>query len=113
MSNPTYYPAHSGGNPQTVAAIGSSQGTAAPLVAGCLNLITGADGTVSCILPVALAGERLRVYSGTATNAVPVYAQTGGAINAGSVNASFSVTARKACEFECADGTNWIAILSA
>lgn len=104
-----YYPSHGNPVPVSVAAAGSGQSTAALLTNGVLNLVTGADGTKGVQLPVAAAGDVCRVYSATATNAVPVYAQTGGQINSGTANAAFSCSAQTPYLFECIDGTSWIA----
>ena len=94
-----------------VAAAGSSQSDAAALTGGVLNVVSAADGTKGVILPAASAGDIVRVYSSAATNALKVYAQTGGAINAGSANAALSLTAQKPAVFECRDGTNWLALV--
>lgn len=91
----------------TVAAAGSDQAGAALLTAGVLNVVTGATGSNGARLPVATAGEIVRVYPSAATNALLVFPPTGGTINNGSANASLSCAARKPVVFECIDGTAW------
>lgn len=109
---PDYYP---GKNPASVAVVaaGSTQGTAAALTAGVLNVVSAADATKGVILPVAAAGDVVRVYSSVVTNILKVYPQTGGAIDAAAANAAKSQTAQKMCIYECTDGLNWVSNLSA
>ncbi|AMV23429.1 hypothetical protein VT84_03400 [Gemmata sp. SH-PL17] len=99
--------ANKGPVPRAVAAAGSTQADAAALIGGALNIVTGADATKGVLLPVAAAGDVVRVYSQAATNILKVYPRTGGAINEGAANASVSAVARKPAIFECLDGTNW------
>jgi hypothetical protein len=107
---PSFY-ADKGPPSVAVAAAGSTQADAAALTLGTLNVVSAADGTKGVKLPAAAPGDVVRVYSSAATNALKVYAQTGGAINAGAANAAFSQTAQKVAVFECTNGTDWVALL--
>ena len=101
-----------GTNP-SVAAAGSAQGDAAA-VTDRVTTVTGADGTKGVILPAGDGDMAVFVlYSSAATNACKVYPPTGAAINAGSANAAFSMTAQKPTVFVRVSSTVWLAVLSA
>lgn len=105
------YYANKGPAPVAVVATGSTAADAAALTGGVLNVVSAADATKGVLLPVAVAGDTLRVYSSAATNALKVWPRTGGEVNNGTADAAFSATARKPVLLECLDGTNWIATL--
>lgn len=92
---------------------GSAQGDAGSLVAGCLNTVTGADGTKGVVLPVPAAGDVVRVYSATATNGLKVYPHSGGDINDGSADAAVTIEGKTMAIFESVDGTTWAAMFTA
>lgn len=98
----------------TIAGAGST-GADATAITAKITIVTGADATVGAILP---AGDGdtpavYLVYSSAATNALKVYPPSGGAINAGSTDAAFSLTARKPCLFVRVSSTQWLAVMSA
>lgn len=95
-----------GGQTSTIAAAGNSQGTATAVTAS-LTTVTGADGTKGVILPAALPGDTVRIYSSAATNALIVYPPSGAAINAASANASYSHTAQTEHIYCCFSATQW------
>jgi predicted RecA/RadA family phage recombinase len=64
----------------TVAAAGSVIGDAAALAQG-LNIVTGANGTLGVILPVAVPGMMVLI-KGTTAGVLKVWPQTGASINA-------------------------------
>ena len=53
-----------------------------------VNVVTGADGTKGVILPAAIAGIQVDVYSSVATNGLKIYPASGDDINDGTANAS-------------------------
>lgn len=77
--------------------------------------VTGADATKGVKVPEADAGAEVVIYSSAATNALKIYAPSGGKINSGSVDAAFSATARKPVLLKCLDATagaqHWLALL--
>lgn len=95
----------------TVAAAGSSQGTAAAL-ASKTNAVTGADNTVSVVLPTAIIGEVVEVINTDSTHTLPVYPATGAAINSGSANAAFTLGPGKSARFAATSTTQWYAALA-
>lgn len=76
----------------TVAAAGSLQTDATPLTAG-NNLVTGADGTKAVVLPINEPDMSVHVVNTSSTQDLPVFPDTGSAINGGSANASFVLIA--------------------
>ena len=111
---PAFKFARADGAHATVVGVGTVVGAAAALVEG-TNYLTSETGQTAFILPSKQAeGSPIVVRGGTV--AALVFPPTGGIVNAGAVNASFSVTAAKtAVFFPVNDGTglNWIAVLSA
>lgn len=104
------------GDLASVASAGSAQGDAGAITESQkIVSVTGADGTKGVILPAGDGDtpDLYLLYSGTATNAVPVYPPTGGAINAGATNAAFSMTARKPTLFVRVSSTQWLAVMGA
>lgn len=99
----------------TVAAAGTTQATATPLVAE-INLISNNTATNGVILTIpnnqgsGNIGQRFVVYPQLATNAPLVYPPLGGTINNGAVNAGLASAARVMRTFVCvsADGLTWI-----
>lgn len=97
-----------GGVPSTIASAGSTQGTATAITSS-LVTATGATGATGVILPAAMPGDSVTVYTSAATNALLVYPPTGAAINAASANAAYSLAAQTAKRFICLSATQWIA----
>jgi hypothetical protein len=92
-----------------VASAGSVQGDAAAIPAEANFIsVTGADGTKGAILPPVPAGSELVIYN-AGGSALKVYPQTGGAIGAGSANASVNLSSRATFRAVCLDGVNWTA----
>lgn len=97
----------------SLAALGSSQATAAPLSATVTN-VTGADGTKGVRLPASpRPGAFFAVYNATATNGLPVYPGNGAAINGGTLNAAVSIEGKTLALFIATDAANWAAIYTA
>lgn len=90
----------------TVASAGTNQGTAAALVAGIANLVTGADGTKGVILPAMYVSDVVYVYNNS-SSPLPVYPSTGKTINGGSANAAVNVPPNSLTMFLAVSSTNW------
>lgn len=92
----------------TVAATGSTQANAAAIVAG-FTLVTGADAAKGVRLPTAVAGEVAVVKNGAAS-VLKIWPATGDAINALSVDASFSIAASVSVYLVAYDATTWYSV---
>lgn len=95
-----------------VTAAGSAQGDATGLSDG-LNVVAGADGTKGVVLPAAVAGRQVSVYSSVATNGLKIYPATGDDINDGSANAAITIEGKTHAIFEAVDDATWAAIYTA
>ncbi len=92
-----------------VAAIGSSQATAAVLL-NAINYVTGADATKAVVLTAPEPGDPgVWVVNTDATNALPIYPQTGAAINGGAANAAYTLPAAQAVFLVPATAGQWYA----
>lgn len=90
----------------TVAAAGTTVADATAMTAE-LNAVTGADGTVGVLLPVAAANEVVVVVNTDASNALKVYAVTGSQINALGSTVAYSVTPGQVAIFIGRSATLW------
>lgn len=98
---------------RTVASAGSNQATAA-LIGANVTLVTGATGATGVVLRRAKGTSYGgMIYSSAATNALLVYPPVGGTINNGTIDAAFSLPARKPVQFYSIDNINFIFNLSA
>lgn len=95
----------------TVVGVGVVVGAAAAIVEG-VNKLTSETGQTAFILPAKQGGP---IVCQGGTVAALVFPPTGGTINGGSVDASFSLTAAKVCVFYPVPGStiNYIAHLGA
>lgn len=106
-------------NPQNNAMTALSGGAQAgtPLNMGYNRFTTIAAGSDSAQLPTVNGAVMVIVTNAHASNALAVFPQTGGIINAASANTAFSVTAGKTAIFiqavDTSGGTIWYAILTA
>lgn len=98
-----------GGQVSTVAAAGTTQGTAAAITTS-IATVTGASGTNGVVLPAAMPGDSIKIYTPAATNALLVYPPSGASINAAAANAAYSQSAQTAHEFTCLSSTQWIVV---
>lgn len=96
----------------TVAAAGSAQGDAGVLTADAINIVTGADATKGVVLPAAVAGSFVVVYSPTATHDLPIYPASGDDINDGSTDAAITATAQTLSILFAVDATTWAAVFT-
>ena len=93
--------------PASVAGAGTAQSGATPLV-GTINQVTTSAGQTAVLLPSTQPlGTSVNVYVSTATAAL-VFPPSGGAINEGSANASFSVAQSRVASFVRVSVTKWI-----
>lgn len=90
----------------TLAALGSIQGDAAPIVAG-YTYVTDSDGTKGVVLPTAVAGLRRVVYNTVASQPLKVYPNTSDDLNNGSTNAPILLAGKSVAVFEALDATTW------
>lgn len=96
----------------SLAALGSSQGTAL-LLSSAVNNVTTTTASTGVQLPGNVAvGDCIEV-SNQGASTLSVYGQTGDAIQGGSANAAFSVATNKSAIFRRVSSTAWTAILSA
>jgi hypothetical protein len=93
----------------TIAAAGTTQSTATPILAE-VNLINNNTAANGFILPVGLLGQRVVVYPQLVTAACLGYPPVGGTINNGTVNAGAATVARIMKTFVCVSGNGltWV-----
>jgi len=92
-----------------VAGAGTVQGDAAALSEG-FTVITGANGTVGWILPVAVAGA-IVIVKGTTAGVAKIWPNTGAQINAVGANTAFSLASGVIPAIFIADSTTqWYSI---
>lgn len=112
LSNPNPYPDGQvvDPTPAILAAAGTTQATAAPVVNDVTTISnnTAANGV---ILPVPTAGQTFYIIPALATNAPKVYPPVGGSINFGTANASVAITAQKLAQFIALDSVGNYALL--
>lgn len=90
----------------TVAAAGSLQTDAAPIIAE-LNIVTGADGTKGVVLPVAQIGMMITVKSTQAGQTLKVWPSPGGVINAIAQDNPIVMGALTCAFFNATSATQW------
>lgn len=103
-----------GGVGGTVAALGSTQTDAAPVVVS-ISTVTAADGTKGVIL-VGQVGDEIWLFNSSAST-LKVYPPLGSAITVGgtglgTVNAAFSQLTFKCTVYKCQSTTQWFALTS-
>jgi hypothetical protein len=95
----------------SLTASGTNQGTAFALEADLNRFTTVASGT-GAILPTLLPGDSMEVFN-DGSNALLLYPPSGGAINALSVNAAYSIaTTTPYCSVRCISPTQYQAMQS-
>ena len=105
------------GSYASVAALGSTQATGAPINASAV-IVTAADGTKGVTLPATAGpGESLVIFNNSAST-LKVYPPSGAAISVagtglGSANTAFSQLTYKSTTYTCFTATQWIAVTSA
>jgi len=102
------------GGVATIAALGDSQATAAPITAG-LTIINAATGTSAdgARLPASWGVDERIIVVNTTAVALDIFPPTGGAINGGSANAAKALAANMSGLYISLGGGNWGAVLSA
>jgi hypothetical protein len=112
ISNPNPYPDGQivDPTPLTLAAAGTTQATAAPVVND-ITTISNNTAANGVILPVPTAGQTFYIIPALVTNAPLVYPPVGGSINFGTANAGVAITARKMAQFIALDTTGNYALM--
>lgn len=109
----TFAGAPTGATPDAVTGVGTAQVGAARLT-GALNVVTTAVGQTAVLLPTSWPVSSPIVVRVTSATAGLVFPPTGGSINGGSANASFSVAQNKPTVFFAhPNGIDYTAVLSA
>lgn len=102
---------------QTLTALAGGAQAGTVLSTGYNRFTTVASGNDSAQLPALSGGVMVVVTNAAASNALAVFPQTGGIINALSANAAFSVAAGKTVIFfqaiDTSGATIWYAVLTA
>jgi len=94
-------------------ATGSTQGTALNLSAD-VNVVTTTAASTGVLLPSNPSPGDEIVVANLGANALNVYPNTGGAIQALAANTAFSLAAGKTAKFVARTGSlNWVVVLSA
>lgn len=100
-------------NPVAVTGVGTAQSGSAALT-GAINIVTTSVGQTAVQLPSKHPVGSPLVIRVTSATAALVFPQTGGSINGGSANASFSVAQNKPVVAFChPNGIDWTLVLSA
>ena len=92
----------------TPAGAGNSQGTGTAMTAD-TNFVTGADGTVGVVLPVAVTGRRVWLKNTVENQILKVYPAAGADINALGANVAISIPAGGIAMFLARSSTQWYA----
>jgi hypothetical protein len=95
-----------------VTALGSTQGTAYQITKNVTNVTTAALNT-GVIVPANLSVNDVVVVRNGGANALAVYPQSGGQINAAGANTALSVAVGKTAILISLDGLNFIALAGA
>ena len=95
---------------ESIAAAGSVLANATAVGATvALSIVSGADDTKGVVLPQALPGKTLRVYSSQAGNGLKVYPPVNSAINDGTANSAIVIEGKTIAAFTGTSRTNWAA----
>jgi hypothetical protein len=93
----------------TVAALGSTQADAAPIV-NQVTSVTAADGTKGVVLQDEPIGTTRQIYNAVATNGLKIYPAGTNTINGGSASAAITIEGKTNAYLVKVDATNWSAI---
>jgi hypothetical protein len=86
-----------------IAAAGTAQGTATPIVSSLIEVTSGTGGV---LLPASTPGRRVVIFNDT-TSTINVYPPTGSNVDLGSTNAAVTITASQQAEYICITSTLW------
>ena len=93
--------------PAALAAVGTAQ-VGAPTLTGTINQVTTAASQTAVLLPTTQpVGTSVHVYVSSATSAT-VFPPSGGSINEGAANASFTVAQARLATFVRVSATKWL-----
>jgi hypothetical protein len=93
----------------SVAAAGSTQGTATALTKEINVISTVTSGANGVVLPTAVAGMVL-IVNNTSANTLNVYPASGGVINSGSTNAAYSHVSNASLQYYATSSTQWYTV---
>lgn len=98
----------------TVAAAGTTQGTATALTAvnNIVTTVAAGSGVKLPVTPTVSANDRLHVANHGA-NTLAVYPPSGGSLSSNTANVPALISTKKCADFLCIDGTNYSAMLGA
>lgn len=105
-----------GGQYGTLTALGSSQATAAPVIAS-MTVVASADGTKGILLPAGQVGDEMWIFNNSASTC-PVYPPVGSAISVagtglGTANSAFSQLTYKCTLYKYVTSTQILALTTA
>lgn len=99
---------------ETIAAAGTVIANATAIGSNVgVSVVTGADDSKGVILPTALPGKVVCVYSNQATNGLKVYPPVNGTINDGSANTAVALEGKSFAIFVATNSVNWGAVFTA
>lgn len=84
----------------------------ATALTGTVNVVAGADDAKGVVLPAAVAGQIILVYSSQATNGLKVYAPVNSSINGGTANTAIVIEGKSLALFVPTNATNYAAIFT-
>ena len=94
----------------TQAAAGTTQATAAALVADRVMVTTVTQGSAECVILSAVnLGDKQIICNGSTVNNLYIYPQVGGKINNAAANAYLELPPNRSANFEAVDALNVIA----
>jgi hypothetical protein len=102
------------GEQATLAAAGTTQGTATAITTAnaIVSTVAAGTGVVLPSTPAVAAKDRIHVANNGA-NTLAVYPPAGGKLGSAAVNVPALMAPGKCADFYCVDGTNYTALLSA
>ena len=94
----------------SIAAAGTTQGTATAMGNDAFVTVTAADGTKGVKLPEPTVGRICTVYNEHASSRLKVYPHSGGDINDGTTDAALLIDGKTIVLFQLMDANTWAAI---
>lgn len=101
-----------GNLPSAKTGVGTAQATATPITTN-FTVLTTSTGQTAFVLPTVAAGSGPYIVSNANSDTALVFPPSGGTIQGGSANASFSVAQNKTAMFFKTSATAWVVNLTA
>ena len=92
-----------------MSAAGTTQATAAELVADKVTVTTVSAALAGVILPAGNRDDKVTIVNGQGTHTLFIYPRTGGKINNATANLPVELPPNKAAHFEGVNSLNWTA----